>query len=87
MQAEVSSHVCRAIRTAHLGQKHTFEQVALCLNAIWDGAADELDRWLQVDPRGMTEAAAQHLAALPGFSSSESAQRLVSLFAPPPVAH
>lgn len=84
MQAEVSRHMTRAIFSAQLDHPDAFEKVALSLNAIWDGTAEELDRWLQVNPRGMTEAAARHLAELPGFAGSETLQRLVRLFAPPP---
>src|SRR5262249_42063525 len=77
MQVEVSKHMSRAVLSAQLDHPETFEKVALSLNAIWDGTAEELDRWLQANPRGMTQGAAQHLAALPGFAGSETLQRLV----------
>jgi len=80
---EVSRLICRAIRSAQIERPDTFEQVALNLNALWDGVAEELDRWLQVNPRGMTEQAASHLAGIAGFEKSELVQRLVKLFAPP----
>jgi hypothetical protein len=73
----------QAVRIAQLEKPETFEQVVLSLNALWDGVAEELDHWLQVNPRGMTEAAARHLAELPGFDRSELPQQLVRLFAPP----
>ena len=52
---EVSRLMSRAVRTAQIERPDTFEQVVLSLNALWDGVAEELDRWLQVNPRGMTE--------------------------------
>lgn len=88
MHTEVSRLMSRAVRTAQLERPETFEQVATTLNALWGGVSDELDRWLQVNPRGMSEAAARHLSNLPGFATDETAKRLVELFSPPPtVAH
>lgn len=84
IHAEVSRHMCQAVRIAQIERPDTFEQVVTSLNALWDGVAEELDRWLQVKPRGMTDGAASHLASLPGYSKSETAQRLVRLYAPPP---
>lgn len=83
MHSEVSKLMSRAVLSAQLDHPETFEKAAMSLNAIWDGTAEELDRWLQANPRGMTQAAAQHLAALPGFTGNAILQRLVRLFAPP----
>lgn len=83
VHSEVSKIMSRAVLSAQLDHPESFEKVALNLNAVWDGTAEELDRWLQANPRGMTQAAAQHLAALPGFAGSAILQRLVRLFAPP----
>src|SRR5262249_34840393 len=68
---EVSRLMCKSVRTAQLERPDTFEQAVLSLNALWDGVAEELDRWLQINPRGMTEQAAKHLAGLPGFAGSD----------------
>lgn len=84
MHAEVCRQMSRAVRTAQLERPETFEQVVTTLNALWDGVSDELDRWLQVNPRGMSETAARHLSGLPGFDSDETAKRLIELFSPPP---
>ena len=84
MHSDICRQMCKAVRTAQLERPETFEQVALTLNAFWDGVSDELDRWLQVNPRGMSEEAARHLSNLPGFSTDETAKRLVDLFSPPP---
>lgn len=83
MHSEVSKLMSRAVLSAQLDHPESFEKVALSLNAVWDGIAEELDRWLQANPRGMSNAAAQHLAGLPGFAGSATLQRLVRLFAPP----
>lgn len=84
---EVSSLMCRAVRTAQIERPDTFEQVAVDLNALWHGVAEELDRWLEVNPRCMTEQAAKHLADLPGIDGSKLVQWLVHIFAPPtPIA-
>ena len=80
---EVSHLMCQAVRSAQMERPDTFEKVTLSLNAIWDGVAEELDRWLQVNPCGMTEQSAAHLSRLPGFTESTLAQRLVHLYAPP----
>lgn len=84
MHTEVCRQMSRAVRTAQLERPETFEKVAMTLNAFWGGVSDELDRWLQVNPRGMSEAAARHLSNLPGFATDETAKRLVELFSPPP---
>ncbi len=87
LHGEISRFMCRAVRTAQIERPDTFEQVVLSLNALWDGIAEELDRWLQVNPRGMTEQSARRLADMPGFEGSELAEKLVRLFAPPaPIA-
>ncbi|MBP3955361.1 hypothetical protein J8F10_08720 [Gemmata sp. G18] len=87
MHGEISRLMCRAVRSAQIERPDTFERAVANLDALWDGVDAELDRWLQVNPRGMTEAAGRHLAGLPGYAASETAQRLVRLFAPPaPVA-
>lgn len=80
---EVSSLMCRAVRTAQIERPDTFEQVAINLNALWYGVAEELDRWLEINPRGMTEQSAKHLADLPGYDGSKLVQRLVRIFTPP----
>lgn len=85
MHAEISRQMSRAVFTAQLERPETFEQVAMTLNAFWGGVSDELDRWLQVNPRGMSEAAARHLSNLPGFATDETAKRIVELFSPPPI--
>jgi hypothetical protein len=84
LHAEVSRLMCKAVRSAQIERPDTFEAVLANLNALWDGVDTDLDRWLQVNPRGMTESAARHLSELPGYAASETAQRLVRLFAPPP---
>ena len=87
LHEEVSRFMCRAVRTAQIERPDTFEQVVLSLNALWDGVAEELDRWLQVNPRGMTEQSSRHLADMPGFDGKGLVERLVRLFAPPaPIA-
>jgi hypothetical protein len=83
IQADVSRLMCKAVRSAQIERPDTFAQVVANLNAMWDGVDAELDRWLQVNPRGMTDSAARHLAGLPGYAASETAQRLIRLFAPP----
>ena len=83
MHAEVCKQMSRAVRTAQLERPETFEQVVMALNAYWDGVSVELDRWLQVNPRGLSEAAAYHLSNLPGYSTDEKAKQLVELFSPP----
>jgi hypothetical protein len=84
LHEEVSRLMCKAVRTAQLERPDALESAVLSLNALWDGVAEELDRWLQINPRGMTEQASRHLGKLPGFAGSELAERLVRLFAPPP---
>lgn len=83
MHGEISRLMCRAVRSAQIEHPDTFDRAVANLDALWDGVDAELDRWLQVNPRGMTEAAGRHLAGLPGYATSETAQRLVRLFAPP----
>jgi hypothetical protein len=83
IHSEVSRLMRQAVLSAQLNHPESFEKVALSLNAVWDGTAEELDRWLQANPRGMTHAAAQHLATLPGSAGNTTLQRLVRLFAPP----
>jgi hypothetical protein len=84
LHEEVSRLMCKAVRTAQIERPDTFEQVVLSLNALWDNVAEELDRWLQINPRGLSEQSARHLEKLPGFEGNELAERIVRLFAPPP---
>jgi len=87
LHEEVSRLICKAVRTAQIEKPDTFEQVVLSLNALWDGVAEELDRWLQINPRGLSEQSAKHLSQLPGFEGNQLAEKLVKLFAPPlPIA-
>ena len=60
-----------------------FEDAVLRLNALWDGLAEELQGWLEIQPRGMTLRAAAHLQQLPGFAESDPARRLVQRYTPP----
>jgi hypothetical protein len=83
MHGEISRLMCRAIRSAQIERPDVFDRAVANLEALWDGVDVELDKWLKVNPRGMTEAAGRHLAGLPGYAASETAQRLVRLFAPP----
>ena len=55
----------------------------LRLNALWDGLAEELQGWLEIQPRGMTLRAAAHLQQLAGFAESDPARRFVHRFTPP----
>lgn len=83
LHGEVSRLMCRAVRAAQFENVDSFERAVADLNALWDGMDVELDSWLQANPRGMTEAAARHLASLPGYAACESVRRLVRLYAPP----
>jgi hypothetical protein len=87
LHADVSRLFSQAVRIAQIEKPLDFEGAVVSLNALWDGVAEELERWLEINPRGMTEKAARHLASLPGYEGSELAQRLVRQYAPPaPVA-
>jgi hypothetical protein len=83
LQSDVSHLMSEAVKIAQLERPDTFEPAVLSLNALWEGVAEELDRWLQVNPRGMTEQAARHLAGLAGFEGNELAEQLIRQFAPP----
>lgn len=83
MHTDVCLQMSRAVRTAQLERPETLERVVMTLNALWDGVSDELDRWLQVNPRGLSEVAARYLTILPGYSTDEKAKQLFELFSPP----
>lgn len=83
LHSEVSDCMRRTVRMARLQQPTRFEDAALRLNALWDGLAEELQAWLEIQPRGMTLRAAAHLQQLPGFAQSEPARRLVQRYTPP----
>ena len=83
LHGEVSDCMRRAVRTARLQHPTRFEDAVLRLNALWDGLAEELQGWLDIQPRGMTLRAAAHLQQLPGFAESEPARRLVQRYTPP----
>ena len=80
---EVSDCMRRAVRTARIQYPTRFEDAVLRLNALWDGLAEELQGWLEIQPRGMTIRAAAHLQQLPGFAESMPARRLVQRYTPP----
>lgn len=80
---EVCECMRRAVRTARVQHPNRFEDAVLRLNALWDGLAEELQTWLEIQPRGMTLRAAAHLQQLPGFSESDPARRLVQRYTPP----
>ena len=83
LHGEVCDCMRRAVRSARLQHPTRFEDAALRLNALWDGLAEELQGWLDIQPRGMTLRAAAHLQQLPGFAGSESVRRLVQRYIPP----
>ena len=57
----------RAVRAARMQHPTRFEDAVLRLNALWDGLAEELQGWLDIQPRGMTLRAAAHLQQLTGI--------------------
>jgi len=69
------------LRSAPAG--HAFEDVALNLNALWEGVAEELAVWLEMEPRGMTAQAAERMRAMPGYAQNDTARRLVAEYSPP----
>lgn len=77
LQTEVSNLFCRAVRSAKTEKPNTFEIVVLQLNALWDGIAIELDSWLKIDPRGLTDQAALHLSKLPGYENDKLIKKVV----------
>ena len=87
LPAPLHKDVCdcmrRAVRTARIQHPTRFEDAVLRLNALWDGLAEELQGWLEIQPRGMTLRAAAHLQQLPGFAESDPARRLVQRYTPP----
>ena len=44
---------------------------------------NEIHTWLEIDPRGLDDSAAQHLSSLPGYESNELIRKLVEQFRPP----
>ena len=57
----------RAVRTARLQHPTRFEDAVLRLNALWDGLAEELQGWLEIQTRGMTLRAGRPPATTTGI--------------------
>jgi hypothetical protein len=58
LQKEVSERMRSAVQAARVQHPGSFQDVALLLNALWEGVAEELAVWLEMEPRGMTATAA-----------------------------
>jgi PglZ domain len=87
LHKEVCERMRRAVQTGRVQYPGSFEDAVLHLNALWDGVAEELAVWLEMEPRGMTVKAAAHLESLPGYTQVEVARHLVTEYSPPdPVA-
>jgi len=82
LHAEVSATTRQAVHNARIEHPEAFEPVALRLEALWAGLAEELKTWLAMHPRAMSRAAADHLRHLPGFEKDDLARRLVHDYAP-----
>ncbi|MCP4891984.1 MAG: hypothetical protein GY904_36030 [Planctomycetaceae bacterium] len=80
---DVSSLFCDALRKTRLNEKYRLSEAVLSLNAVWPGVAEEIRTWLEVYPKGLDKAAAQHLSALPGYESNELIRKMVDWYRPP----
>ena len=86
LHAEVSEIMRRAVHSARIQNAAAFEAVALRLEACWTGLAEELRIWIAMQPRAMSQAAADHLQRLLGFEMNDGMRRMVQEYAPPPRA-
>jgi hypothetical protein len=80
---EVSKLFCRALHKVRLNEPHRIADAIRCLNAVWPGVAEEIQTWLEIYPKGMSNVAANHLQGLPGYDSNDLMRRLVDHFRPP----
>lgn len=80
---DVSSLFCHALRKTRLSEKYRLSEAVRSLNAIWPGVAEEIRTWLEVYPKGLDKAAAEHLSALPGYESNELIRKMVDWYRPP----
>lgn len=83
MHEDVSKLYCHALHRVRLNEKHRLSEAVCCLNAVWLGVAEEIQTWLDVYPKGLSQAAAGHLQRLPGFESNDLIRKLVDQFRPP----
>lgn len=83
LHKEVSQHFCRAIQTVRIKERHRLSEAAQSLNAIWQGVPEEIDSWLKIYPKGLTNSAASHLPTLPGFEASGLLRKIVEWYRPP----
>lgn len=83
MHEEISQLFCNSIQRERIKEKHRLSDAVLALNAVWQGVPEEIRTWLDVYPKGLTNAAAEHLASLPGFESHELIRKTVDQFRPP----
>ena len=67
LHREVCDCMRRAVRTARMQHPTRFEDAVLRLNALWDGLAEELQGWLEIQPRGMSLRAARAPATTTGI--------------------
>lgn len=80
---DVSTLFCRALRKTRLNEKYRLSDTVRSLNAVWPGVAEEIRTWLEVYPKGLDKAAAEHLGSLPGYESNELIRKMVDWFRPP----
>jgi hypothetical protein len=83
LQDDVSKLFCHALHKARLNEPHRMSDAIRCLNAVWPGIAEEIQTWLEIYPKGMSQVAANHLQSLPGYDSNDLMRRLVENFRPP----
>lgn len=83
LHQEISALFVSAVRSARLHGGKSLEDVALALNAWWDGVEEELQTWLTISPRDLTTKATNHLRSLPGFEGNRTAGQLIEHYSPP----
>ena len=82
MHQKVSQMMQKKLHAIRLNNRYSIDEVVYKINALWDGVTEELKRWLEINPKGLTNEAAEYLKKIPGFGLDDTAKYIYENFAP-----